>query len=170
MLQSLFLFWVHISLMTAQYFSKANHKVLDSSNKTKLTQDTILREFRFFWNNERHHNLMKDIIICFEIYWPLGWSVLMNCKINHATLRYGAKVRCAILSYFKIVIFSNNKICLLNSTAQFRWKWARLAGLFIRQLLNGSHDRFHISAWFFLIKKINKTLMPTHFHDLFLVV
>ena len=38
------------------------------------------------------------------------------------------------------------RICLLNSTAnpaQFGWKWAGLALLSSRQLLNGSHNFFH---------------------------
>jgi hypothetical protein len=41
-------------------------------------------------------------------------------------------------------------ICLLNSTAnpaQFLWKWAGLAVLFSRQLLNGSQD-FNFSLVF----------------------
>ena len=39
----------------------------------------------------------------------------------------------------------NRGSCLLNNTAnpaQFRWKWAGLAVLFIRQLPNSSHDFF----------------------------
>jgi hypothetical protein len=44
------------------------------------------------------------------------------------------------------------RICLLNSTAnpaQFGWKWAGLAVLSSRQLLNGSHDFFHIFSIIF---------------------
>ena len=45
------------------------------------------------------------------------------------------------------------RICLLNSTAnpaQFGWKWAKLAVLFSRQLLNGSHDLFDIFSIIFI--------------------
>ena len=45
------------------------------------------------------------------------------------------------------------RICLLNSTAnpaQFGWKWAGLAVLSSRQLLNGSHDLFHIFSIIFI--------------------
>jgi hypothetical protein len=45
------------------------------------------------------------------------------------------------------------RICLLNSTAnsaQFGWKWAELAVLFSRQLLNSSHDLFHIFSMIFI--------------------
>jgi hypothetical protein len=43
---------------------------------------------------------------------------------------------------------------VLNSTAnsaQFGWKWAGLAVLFSRQLLNGSHDHFDIFSIIFIL-------------------
>ena len=70
-------------------------------------------------------------------------------------------------------------ICLLNSTAnpaQFWWKWAGLAVLFSRQLLNSSHNIFHISTLKKYILKfwkkswvpfgrylLNSTANPAHF-------
>ena len=56
------------------------------------------------------------------------------------------------------------RIFLLNSTAnpaQFGWKWAGLAVLFSRQLLNGSHDLLHIFSIIFIYLSKYKTI-ETH--------
>ena len=63
--------------------------------------------------------------------------------------------------------------CLLNSTAnpaKLGWKWAGLAVLFSRQLLNGSHDFFQTFSIYFLnhfIKNPQTTIaLPFLTHDI----